>query len=125
MGLFTKNKKEERLIKFFKDKNLSIIEHDNLFEITLNFVNNKYYLHPYFKFDDDILNISINLRKYNKKENIYEKINSFNLLSKYFKAVIKDDLIILTYNTYYSGDNEQILDILNSLYSLENEIDNL
>ena len=124
MGFFNKNK-EDKLTKFFKERNITFNEHDGLIELSLNFNNNKYFLHPYLKIDGNDLLITINIRKCNKKENIYDKINNFNLLSKFFKAIIKNDLLFLSYNTYYSGDNEQIIDILNSLYSLENEIDNL
>ena len=87
MGFFSKNK-EDKLTKFFKERNITFNEHDDLIELSLNFNNNKYFLHPYLKIDGN-------------------------------------DLLFLSYNTYYSGDNEQIIDILNSLYSLENEIDNL
>ena len=124
MGLFNKSK-EEKLIKFFKEKKISYNEHDGLIELSLNFSNNKYFLHPYLKIENDDIYITINLRRCNKKDNLYDNINNFNLLSKFFKAIIKNDLLFLSYNAYYSGDNEQILEILNSLYSLENEIDNL
>ena len=124
MGLFNKSK-EEKLIKFLKEKKISYNEHDGLIELSLNFSNNKYFLHPYLKIENDDIYITINLRRCNKKDNLYDNINNFNLLSKFFKAIIKNDLLFLSYNGYYSGDNEQILEILNSLYSLENEIDNL
>lgn len=124
MGLFNKSK-EEKLIKFLKEKKISYNEHDGLIELSLNFSNNKYFLHPYLKIENDDIYITINLRRCNKKDSLYDNINNFNLLSKFFKAIIKNDLLFLSYNTYYSGDNEQILEILNSLYSLENEIDNL
>ena len=77
--------------------------------------------------EESSIDILINIRKIDVKENVFFKINEFNTRSKYFKAILDGDVIVLEYNTFTVNDNiDYILDsIIDSLSSLREEIKEL
>ena len=124
MGLFTKTELE-KLEKHLNKKNLSFDKKEDKisFEIAMN--KNSYSLFPYLKItNDDNFSFCVNLRKIEKLN--YETLNKFNLKSKYFTAKVNSNILYLEYNTILNDNVIFIFDsLINELFSLEEEIDNL
>ena len=124
VGLFTKTELE-KLEKHLNKKGLSFeLKGKKMsFEIAMN--KNSYSLFPYLKItNDDNFSFCVNLRKIEKLN--YETLNNFNLKSKFFTAKVKSDILFLEYNTVLNDNVVVIFDCLvNELFALEEEIDNL
>ena len=124
MGLFTKTELE-KLEKHLNKKGLSFeLKGEKMsFEIAMN--KNSYSLFPYLKItNDDNFSFCVNLRKIEKLN--YETLNKFNLKSKYFTAKVNSNILYLEYNTILNDNVIFIFDsLINELFSLEEEIDNL
>lgn len=128
MGLFSRKNVKEEIKKLFIEKNTTI-EGDNPYTFQLNL--NKFSLFPYITINEnkDYINLSfiINLRKVEAINNqIYININSFNMKSKYLVCKLNmDNILILEYNTIINVDNTRTIinDIIESVFSLEEEID--
>jgi hypothetical protein len=89
-----------------------------------------YSLYPYYVTNSDKkeLSIIINLRKIDNDLMIsdYERINAFNLKSKYFQAKIKDRILYLEYNTKVDSSKSEIIhEVIESVFILSKEIDEL
>ncbi len=123
MAFWSKKKAIEILIKSLKSDNVSFKENDNV--ISFEYQINDSILYPYLKFDEetDYASIVINIKKQVLKG--YEKINEFNINSRYFKAAVKDDLVYLSY-AFTADDNirDELNKILGSLNPLIDIIEN-
>ena len=127
MGLFSKSK-IEKLMKYFKERKISLTENNNKYEFELNFPNKKFNLYPYFTLDSDYLSIVSNIKRVNDKEinQILPMVNGFNAKSKYFTMKIFNNVVYLEYNTFLDDSFKVFLDeVFNSLNSLEEDIDNI
>ena len=113
---FSRSKEKGKLIKYFKDNNIAYNEANNKVETEI-------------VFKDKIISIIINIRKINEKLNLdlYQRLNSFNLVSQYFVAKISNDNILyIEYNTMYSDNVVDIFDnAIGSLNDLLNYIESL
>ena len=145
MGLFdrfkktdednSKNKKNTKLQdgvkKQLEAKNITVTLDDNgkgSFELIMP--KEGYSLYPYYVTNSDKkeLSIIINLRKIDNDLMIsdYERINAFNLKSKYFQAKIKDRILYLDYNTKVDSSKSEIIhEVIESVFILSKEIDEL
>ncbi|RIA78330.1 hypothetical protein EI71_00281 [Anaeroplasma bactoclasticum] len=145
MGLFdrfkktdednSKNKKNTKLQdgvkKQLEAKNITVTLDDNgkgSFELIMP--KEGYSLYPYYVTNSDKkeLSIIINLRKIDNDLMIsdYERINAFNLKSKYFQAKIKDRILYLEYNTKVDSSKSEIIhEVIESVFILSKEIDEL
>ncbi len=128
MAFWGKKNLFDVLKKGFKNDNISINEDSGKLSFELKFSEAKFNLYPYIILDEDksIMSILVNVRKI-EKENVYEKINTFNLKSKFFTLQLKDSILYLEYNALVSGDNayEVLKNAVNSLNELQFEIDNI
>ena len=128
MAFWSKKKLFDVLKKGFKSDNISINEDGGKLSFELSFSEAKFNIYPYIVLDEDqsIMSIMANIRKI-EKENIFERLNSFNLKSKYFTAKIKDSVIYLEYNVLVTNDNvyETLKSAINSLNELQFEIDKI
>ncbi len=128
MGLFSRKTVIDEIKKLFNERNTSI-EGDNPFSFQLNL--NKYSLFPYItiNLNNDYTNLAfiINLRKIDNITNqLYINMNSFNMKSKYLVCKLNmDNILILEYNTIVNTDNVKSIlnDVIESVFSLEEEID--
>ena len=82
-------------------------------------------IYPYITIDNGIVSVNINVNKQSLKNYDYSKLNDFNIKSKFFKAYILDNgVIVLEYRFNDETKLNSYLKILiDSLYSLQNEID--
>ena len=129
MAFWNKKNLYETLVKAFKNDNISLDEENSkILSFEISFSEAKFNLYPYFKINEEesILSIECNVRKI-EKENVYEKINNFNLISKYFTLKLKDNILYLEYNTKVNIDNvyEVAKLAINSLTELQFEIDKI
>ncbi len=128
MAFWSKKKLFDILSKGFKNDNVTVDVTNNNFSFEINLTDASYNLYPYIKLneEDSIMSIFVNIRKV-EKENVYEKINNFNLISKYFTLKLKDSILYLEYNVVVNNDN--VYDIckvaINSLKELQFEIDKI
>ena len=128
MGLFSRKTVIDEIKKLFNERNTSI-EGDNPFSFQLHL--NKYSLFPYItiNLNNDYTNLAfiINLRKIDNITNqLYINMNSFNMKSKYLVCKLNmDNILILEYNTIVNTDNVKSIlnDVIESVFSLEEEID--
>ena len=124
--MFGKKNSSDIIIKYFKEKSIEYEYKNNIFSFNLSL--DGCILNPYLLIDDNILSIMVNIRELTKKDNnIYEKLNNFNVISKIFNAKVKNNVIYLEYNTLIDNDNiEDIFDIiLLSLSELSLQINDL
>lgn len=117
MAFWNKKSLFDKLNKYFKDNNISIDEIDEAYSFELSF--DKFNLFPYFKLNDDELNIIINLKKDSNLNN--KLINEINLKSKFFTLKNKDDILYLEYNTFVDSDN--VVDVFTKVISSINELE--
>lgn len=130
MAFWGKKKMFDAVNKYFNERNVSVTNEYDLLCIELNFKDNGYNIYPYIKLDEENEQISImvNIREaLELKASEYEALNAFNLGSKYFTAKYKDNAIVLEYNSICNYDNvvKLLHSALESLFSKQNEIDNL
>ncbi len=131
MGLFGHAKQKDRLIKYLKEKKISVIEKNGKLETEFSFPGKGFSLFPYFVVDDDesIFSIIINIKKVTDKKNIefYEKINDFNLSSQFFTLKLSaDDVLFLEYNTQMDDNIKELFDMISdSLNELIDSINSL
>lgn len=130
MGIF-RSKEKDKLIKYFKENNISYNETDNKIETEIVFKDKNISLYPYFVINDaeDYFSIVINLKEISGKVTIdlYQKINSFNLISQYFVMKLSENNILyLEYNTVYTDNLKDIFESsIGSLNSLLEYIENI
>ena len=128
MAFWSKKKLFDILMKNFKNDNISVEFEENRLTFEMYFEEAKFNLYPYIKLDENesIMSIFVNIRKI-EKENVYEKINNFNLISKYFTLKLKDNVLYLEYNAFV--DNDNVYDVTKkattALNDLQLEIDKI
>lgn len=123
--LFGKKKLNDYLIKYFNDKKISYeMNDDSTISFTISF--KEFSIYPYVKDSNDgKLSVLINIKKIDNKNvnQALDKINKFNLNSNYFAAKLKDDILLLEYNTIIDGDVSNYLDtLIDSITYLKDEI---
>ena len=122
--LFGKKKYIDLVIKYFNDKKISYEKNDN--NISFEAAFDDYSVFPYITIDEDLnlLTCIINIRKISQKENVLLALNEFNLNSTFFKAMLKNDVILLEYNSYIDNSIiENLLKlIIDTISSLKEEI---
>lgn len=128
MAFWSKKKINDSISKYFLERNVSTTSDFGVLSLELNFKESGYSIYPYIKIDEDNEEISImvNIREVAlDKEVDFNKLNSFNLNSKYFTAKYKNNAIVLEYNTSVNYDNASKLvhNSLESLFALQGEID--
>ena len=115
MGIFSGKKKSRDVIeKYFKEKNISLEFENGKYSFVLVNQEKGFSLYPYFTYDDDSHELSflINIRNASFDYN-YKILNEFNLKSKYLKALLKDSIIFIEYNTKVELDEfREIMDLL-------------
>ena len=124
MAFWSKKRAIEILTKSLKSENISYKEENNV--VSFEYQINDSILYPYIKFDEetDDVSIVINIKKQALKG--YEKINEFNINSRFFKACYKDDLIYLSYAFNADDSIREIINkVLGSLNPLIDNIENL
>lgn len=125
--IFGKKKIADLIVKYFNEKKISYERDLNKISFVVSYSD--FSIYPYLKIneDEETINILINIRKIENKENVFEKLNAFNLKSQFFKAISNDGVIILEYNAISTSDNVvDVLDlIIDSLASLREEIKEL
>ncbi|MDE7095294.1 MAG: YbjN domain-containing protein, partial [Anaeroplasmataceae bacterium] len=77
--------------------------------------------------EDNLCSININISQSSLKAFNYEKMNAFNKESKFFKAYITEDgIVVLEYRFILNEIDGETLDaIIDSLYAAEGLIDTL
>ena len=127
--LFSSKRVIDKIQKYFQDSKTTLNHENNRYSFELFLSESGYSLYPYFMLNEDetVISIIINVRRRELNEDIYMKLNEFNLLSKYFQAKCNDDSIFLEYNSIISYDNikEIFKKAIESIFSLQEEIDKL
>ena len=125
--LFSTKSTTDKISKFFLDEGITVDKVNGVYKFELYLSEGGYSLYPYFRFnsEDGYLSITINIRRVEEPD--YSSLNSFNLISKYFTAKLRDGAIILEYNTLAANDNVRdiLQNALESIFSLQREIDKL
>ena len=125
--IFGKKKIIDLIIKYFNEKKISYEKNLNIVSFSASY--NDFSIYPYIKINEESQQVSflVNIRKINQKENVFEKLNTFNIKSQFFRAILNEDIIVLEYNTLVDSDNlNDILDqMIDSLSSLRVEIKEL
>ena len=125
--IFGKKKIIDLIIKYFNEKKISYEKNLNVISFSASY--NDFSIYPYIKINEENQQVSflVNIRKINQKENVFEKLNTFNIKSQFFRAILNEDIIVLEYNTLVDSDNlNDILDqMIDSLSSLRVEIKEL
>lgn len=128
MAFWSKKKLFDVLSKEFKNDNVSVQIENNKFTFEVNCSEAKLNLFPYIKLNEEtsIMTIIINLKKV-QKDNFYDKINAFNLLSKYFTMKLKDSVLFLEYNVMVDTNNvyEMVKEVIDTVKDLQFEIDKI
>lgn len=126
MAFWNKKKESNKLEDFFKSNNINyqISDDNKQIKFELLFKKNNYILYPYLTLDENIISFNVNINKVNPKNYNLISLNNFNLKSKFFKVYLLDSgLIVLEYR-FYDYDAINILnELIDSLYSLEEELD--
>lgn len=126
MAFWNKKKESNKLEDFFKSNNINyqISDDNKQIKFELLFKKNNYILYPYLTLDENIISFNVNINKVNPKNYNLISLNNFNLKSKFFKVYLLDSgLIVLEYR-FYDYDTINILnELIDSLYSLEEELD--
>jgi len=131
MGLFSHAKQKDKLIKYLKEKRISVAEVNGKLEVEFAFLGCGISLFPYFIINDDenYFSMIVNIKKVSDKKNIelYDKINNFNLSSQYFTLKLsQDNVLFLEYNTIIDDNIKEIFDLMSdSLNELIEVINNL
>ncbi|MDE5715224.1 MAG: hypothetical protein K2I42_03725 [Anaeroplasmataceae bacterium] len=129
MAFWNKKRGNTKLANYFTSKGIEYEMTDGQQDkvtFTLVFKNRDFILHPYLTLEDNYISFNINVVKCNLKNFDMIKLNTFNLSSKFFKAFISEEGIVILEYRFLESDLEMMLDILISdLYSLEEEIDAL
>lgn len=123
---WNKKKLLSRISAYFDDKNISYdIEEDSIIKLELYFKESGYILYPYITLEDMICSININVSKQNLKGFAYDKLNLFNQKSKFFKAfVMEDGVVVLEYRFFLNDMDVDLFDtLIDSLYMLEKDIE--
>ena len=125
--IFGKKKIIDLIIKYFNEKKISYEKNLNIISFSASY--NDFSIYPYIKINEENQQVSflVNIRKINQKENVFEKLNTFNIKSQFFRAILNEDIIVLEYNTLVDSDNlNDIIDqMIDSLSSLRVEIKEL
>ena len=128
MAFWSKKKLFDLLNKEFKNDGVSVEVDSNKLSFEVNCSEAKINLYPYIKLDEEtsIMSILINLRKV-QKDNFYDKINEFNLISKYFTLKLKDSILYLEYNVKVDTNNvyEMVKEVIESVKSIQSEIEKI
>ncbi|HIT44335.1 TPA: hypothetical protein IAA91_05815 [Candidatus Avacholeplasma faecigallinarum] len=128
MAFWVKKKSSELIKKYLIEQNVTFKEEMGLITFEFFLSKSNFSIFPYINIDDagDQISILINLRQVNNLKD-FEKLNDFNLKSKYFTAKIKDEVLFLEYNTHILTENANFVmsSALDSLIELQVEIDNL
>lgn len=127
--LFSSKKLIDKIEKYFIDSKTTLNHENNRYSFELFLSESGYSLYPYFMLNEDetIISIIVNVRKKEENEDIYSKLNAFNLISKYFTAKCNDESIYLEYNSPIGYDNlkEIFKNTIESIFSLQEDIDKL
>lgn len=129
MALWSKKKLDSKIINYFNDKKITYeIVEDEITKLNfeLCFPEAKFILYPYLTIDGSLISFNINISQTSKGYSL-DKLNSFNMKSRYFKTYITPEgLVVLEYRFNNTDDIVKNLDILiQSLYDLTSEISQL
>ncbi len=125
MGLFLKSDLD-KLIKHLNKKEINFKKEDDKISFELVMKNKNFMIYPYMTIDDDVLSMCINLSKVDKINNdLCEKINEFNLKSKFFTLKIKNHILFIEANQLIDDINLLFDKMVENLFELEDELDNL
>ena len=124
MGLFFKSN-DDIIKKYLKEKNISYKFNEGRYELTLTLKDNVI-IYPYFKITEDNFSFIINLKKTDDNNKLLDKINTFNVISKYLVCKLNEGILYLEYNSIIDNNIKDILDnIFLNISALANEIDEL
>ena len=124
-------KLSESVKKTLEAKNISVsLDDDGKGSFELVMPKEGYSLYPYYRIDTTTKELSIIINVRNVEEDItidlYNKINAFNIKSKYLMAKLKDRIIYLEYNTKVDSHKSEIIhEVIESVFMLSKEIDEL
>lgn len=127
MAFWNKKKVDSRFISYFIDKKIPYeVENNEVIRIKFEMClkEKQLMIYPYLTIDDHTISLNVNLVEHSLKGYNFERLNEFNLQSKFFKAYITDTGIVVLEYRFMQGDDCSILDeLLQNLVNLQNEID--
>ena len=126
---WSKKKILARLGQYLENKKIPFeYDEENLkLQLELYFEKLSYMLYPYISIEENLCSININISQPYLKGYNYEKMNDFNKESKFFKAFITEEgIVVLEYRFILNEiDGETFDTIIDSLYAVEGLIDTL
>lgn len=117
-----------KVTQYLEHKHISYdIDEDFRIRLELFFKEHSFMIYPYMTIENQICSINVNVSEQSLKGLNYEKLNTFNVQSKFFKAYISSEgVIVLEYRFIIQEVDSVVLDaILDSLYVVEEYIDRL
>ncbi len=123
---WSKKKILAKIGSYFENKHIPYkIKDDSMIELEFYFKEKGYILYPYLTINPSLCSVDINISKHSLKNFNYEFLNEFNQKSKFFKAFINEEGVVVMEYRFFLND----LDIgafdawIESVYMLENDIE--
>ena len=126
---WNKKKMFARFVQYLDSKQIpyEIDEENAVVKMDLFFKERGYMLYPYVRIEAGICSVDINVSKNSLKSFNYEKLNQFNIKSKFFKGFLTEEgILTLEYRFLLDEIDSTVFDSLwDSLYQIEMDIDSL
>lgn len=117
-----------RFVQYLENKKIpfEVDEEALIIKMDLCFMNRGFMLYPYVKIEAGICSIDVNVSKATKGFDL-DILNELNQKSKFFKAFLtEENIITLEYRFVINEIDSIVFDaIIDSLYMLEEDLDNL
>lgn len=129
MAFWSKKKLDNRFVNYFNDKKIPFeLTDENPVRMKFELVMplHRMILYPYLTLDEELVSFNINITQGNKNYDL-SKINHFNMQSKFFKAYLTEEgLVVLEYRFSIVDNVGEIMDsLIESLFGLGDMIGSL
>lgn len=126
MGLFSRSDLD-KILKYLNKKDISVKNENGKYWFEIVMRHEGYTIYPYFTVENDLFSVVINLRKLEKiNDEVFRRLNDFNLKARFFKALLKKDIVYLEADMPIDDNITNVFELLvNEIASLETDINSL